>query len=246
MSSLFLREFPTVPAVGDSLTLTGPEAKHAVTVNRVRVGEELFLGDGKGIMVACTVTAVSPRELVAEATAVTLSEPDRPRLYLVQALAKGDRDEMAVQAATELGVAGVIPWAAERSISRWQGDKVAKGRARWETISREAAKQSIRAHLPEVREIVDLTRLCELTQEFEMLVLDPTAEVALTTYLVNHSEHTRPIALVIGPEGGISPRELALLDSAGARRVVLGNTILRTSTAGPAAMAVINAALGRW
>lgn len=259
MSSLFLREFDRAPAVGETVTLEGAEAKHAVTVNRIRVGEELLLGDGHGLVAACVVEEVSPRELRARVLGVETRAPQSPELWLVQALAKGDRDEMAVQAATELGVSGVIPWAAERSISRWQAEKREKGRLRWETIAREAAKQSIRAFLPEVRELSDLAGLCALAGDCELLVLDPTAPLALTAHLAGRAAPAegepelntsapaaRPIALVVGPEGGLSERELARLEEAGAVRVVLGETILRTSTAGPAALAVINAALGRW
>jgi 16S rRNA (uracil1498-N3)-methyltransferase len=159
----------------------------------------------------------------------------------VQALAKGDRDELAVQAATELGVSGVIPWAAERSVTRWEGAKLEKGRARWEAIVREASKQSIRAWVPEVGELVSTGSMISIRGR--VLVLDPTAEVALSSVALPDEGR---ILLVVGPEGGISPRELELLEQAGATRVRLGSEILRTSTAGPAAIAVLNARLGRW
>lgn len=243
MSSLFLREFAAVPVVGESIALDGAEAKHAVTVNRVRVGERVLIGDGAGILAHVEVTATDPKHLSATVLSVAVHEPDAPALFLVQALAKGDRDEMAVQAATELGVSGVIPWQAERSISRWQGDKLAKGQARWATISREASKQTIRPFLPEVRDLVTLAGIVALVAEMDVLVLDPTAEVALTAYAPRAD---RNVALVVGPEGGISAAELEALEAAGAQRVRLGDTILRTSTAGPSALAVLNAKLGRW
>ncbi|RLP82200.1 16S rRNA (uracil(1498)-N(3))-methyltransferase [Mycetocola lacteus] len=247
MSSLFLRDFVGVPAVGDTITLEGAEAKHAVTVNRIRVGEELFLGDGAGLLIGARVTVSTPGLLEAEALSVEVHPLPTPELFLVQALAKGDRDEMAVQAATELGVSGVYPWAAERSISRWDAQKKVKGRARWATIAREATKQSIRPHLAHVHDLLDLAGVAALAADHDVLVLDPTAPVALTSHMAaRETDDTRPIVLVVGPEGGISSRELDVLEQAGAHRVVLGTTILRTSTAGPAALAVITAALGRW
>ena len=247
MSSLFLRDdLAAVPhAVGDLIVLSGDEARHAATVNRMRVGEHTAIGDGRGLVVTGVVTRVEPRELeLVVETAAAHPEPSPP-LVLVQALAKGDRDEMAVQTATELGVSAVVPWQAERSISRWAGPKVAKGVERWSSIVREAAKQSIRPFVPAVSGLADLAGLRALAAEGRMLVLEPTASDRLTEVsFVGGSE--LPVFLVVGPEGGISPRELEALTAAGARPVRLGAEVLRTSSAGPAALAVINAALGRW
>ncbi len=250
MSSLFLRDdLASVPhGLGDVVVLSGDEARHAATVNRMRVGEHTAIGDGRGLVVAGVVTRVEARELeLAVETAVRHPEPSPP-LVLVQALAKGDRDELAVQTATELGVAAVVPWQAERSVSRWAGAKVAKGVERWGAIVREAAKQSIRPFVPTVSGLADLRALEALAAESRMLVLEPTAEFRLTevTGALAAEESAAPVVLVVGPEGGISPRELSALAAAGARSVRLGTEVLRTSSAGPAALAVLNAALGRW
>ena len=147
MSHLYLDESLDLASVapGATVELSGDEARHAVTVSRVRTGERIAIGDGRGIRVLGVVTATGPRELTLEADEVVVEEPPAIRITLVQALAKGDRDELAVQAATELGASGIIPWAAERSVTRWEAAKAEKGRARWESIAREASKQSIRA-----------------------------------------------------------------------------------------------------
>ncbi|MGD8168026.1 16S rRNA (uracil(1498)-N(3))-methyltransferase [Herbiconiux sp. P16] len=247
MSSLFLRDdLAAVPhGVGDVVVLSGDEARHAATVNRMRVGEHTAIGDGQGLVVTGVVTRVEPRELeLTVESAVAHPEP-APQLVLVQALAKGDRDEMAVQTATELGVSGVVPWQAERSISRWSGPKVAKGVERWSSIVREAAKQSIRPFVPAVSGLADLAGLRALAAENRMLVLEPTASARLTEVSFDEGSAV-PVLLVVGPEGGISPREIEALTAAGAQAVRLGDEVLRTSSAGPAALAVINAALGRW
>lgn len=164
---------------------------------------------------------------------------------LVQALAKGDRDELAVQAATELGVDAIVPWRAARSVSRWDAAKAEKGRTRWATIAREAAKQAHRAWLPEVEPVETTSGLTARAAASRMLVLEPTAELALTGVELDAAD-TLDVVLVVGPEGGIDPSELAALRAAGAQEVRLGDTVLRTSTAGPAAIAVVSAALGRW
>lgn len=251
MSSLFLREDLEAAQVEASgvASISGAEAKHAVTVNRTRVGERIAIGNGRGLMVTGPVIRADAAELSIEAEVIENVQAATPRLVLVQALAKGGRDEMAVQASTELGVDAVVPWAAARSISRWEGAKVAKGQERWASIVREASKQSIRAWLPEVTALFsskDLERLAAVSQ---MLVLEPSADVALTEWQPADREpghEALDIVLVVGPEGGIAPNELERLHAAGAQLVRLGSTVLRTSTAGAAALSVLNARLGRW
>jgi 16S rRNA (uracil1498-N3)-methyltransferase len=186
--------------------------------------------------------STGPRELALTADEVVVEEPPATRITLVQALAKGDRDELAVQAATELGVDAVVPWAAARSVSRWEGPKAEKGRQRWAAIVREAVKQSIRSWLPPVAAVATTAELPARLEGVRMLVLDPTATTPLTDIRPDGGD----LALVVGPEGGISPAELDRLVAAGAQPVRLGASVLRTSTAGPAAIAVLNVALGRW
>ncbi|MBX0298886.1 16S rRNA (uracil(1498)-N(3))-methyltransferase [Cryobacterium sp. 1639] len=232
------------PVVGGTVSVTGAEAKHAVTVSRVRPGESLLLGDGAGLVLGVTVLTAEPTVLTARVETVVRTPPATPRIVLVQALAKGDRDELAVQAATELGIDAVQPWAASRSVARWEGVKIAKGQARWTAIVREASKQSIRPWLPMVFPLTTTKQLAALAATSRMLLLEPTASVRLTTIAAPTDD--RDIVLVVGPEGGIAASELDLLERAGASRVRLGDTVLRTSTAGPAAVAILNATLGRW
>ncbi|MEJ3403164.1 16S rRNA (uracil(1498)-N(3))-methyltransferase [Rathayibacter sp. YIM 133350] len=244
MSSLYLREDLEVDDVGAAVSILGAEARHAVTVGRTRVGETISIGNGRGLVVTGEVTAAAPGELTIAPRVVETVEAPRPRVVLAQALAKGDRDELAVQAATELGVDAVIPWAARRSVSRWEGPKVQKGRERWALISREAAKQSIRPWLPSVGDLATTKDLARLAATARVLVLEPTASEALTE--LSSDDDERDIVLVVGPEGGIAPEELDALRDAGASLLRLGTSVLRTSTAGPAAIAVLNGILGRW
>jgi len=242
MSSLYLREDLEAVDAGGRLTLSGPEAKHAATVNRTRPGQTVLIGNGRGLVAAGEVVVATGAELTIEVASVRQEERPAPRITLVQALAKGDRDELAIQAATELGVDRVVPWSASRSVSRWDGAKIAKGRDRWSTIVREASKQSIRAWVPEVGELATTAQIAALAVDADVLVLEPTGDTALTAFTPGE----RDLVLVVGPEGGIAPGELEALRAAGACIVRLGDTVLRTSTAGPAALAVLNAALGRW
>jgi len=162
----------------------------------------------------------------------------------VQALAKGDRDEMAVQACTELGIQTVIPWQSERSVSIWKPEKQDKHRLRWQTIATEAAKQSLRPFIPEVEKVLGTSELVDRLKNFDLtLVLDPTSITSLTSVpILGHQS----IAIVVGPEGGISPQELDQFRSAGLNLVGLGSGILRTSTAGVAVVSYLQATLGNW
>lgn len=242
MALHFLDESSSGAVVGDTVTLTGAEAKHAAVVRRLRVGESVTVGDGAGVWLDGVVEDVSPTRVEVRVVQRASETAPTPRIVLAQALAKGDRDELAVQAACELGVDEIVPWQASRSVSRWEGAKAIKGRERWASIVREAAKQAHRAWVPEVSAPVTTKELAVRASQQRVLLLDPTAPSRLSGL----TPDGRDIVLVVGPEGGISEDELSRLVEAGAERVLLGSTVLRTSTAGPAAIAVLSAALGRW
>lgn len=242
MAHFYLSEELASAAVGSLISVTGSEARHAVTVSRIAVGESVAIGNGLGLVVTGAVVSAEPGAFVVRVETAVETPQNSQAVWLAQALAKGDRDEHAVQQATELGADGVIPWAAQRSIVKWEGAKIRKGHERWSAIVREASKQSMRAWLPEVADLASTTILAALARDSRMLVLEPTAATALTEL----QPDGRDVVLVVGPEGGIAPAELSRLEGAGAMLVRLGDTILRTSTAGPAAIAVLNAQLGRW
>ena len=226
-----------VSEVGSLVELDGPGGKHGVQVRRMREGEAIQLSDGKGLRVRGTVAELSGSTLKLQVTEVIREELPARQITLVQALAKGDRDELAIQAATELGAMGIIPWQASRSISRWDGPKIAKGQARWQQIVSEAAKQSLRAYTPEVKNIVDTKELVDLVSSFDLvLVLDTSATATVAEAGIPASG---TLALVVGPEGGIEQSELDVLQAAGAKLVSLGANVLRTSTAGPALIAAL-------
>ncbi|MEO6943813.1 MAG: 16S rRNA (uracil(1498)-N(3))-methyltransferase [Lacisediminihabitans sp.] len=242
MAHFYLNDELTSARVGDRISVIGAEARHAVTVSRLTQGEALAVGNGAGLVVTGTIISAEPSEFVLEVVTVSETLPATPAIWLAQALAKGDRDEYAIQQATELGVDGVIPWSAQRSIVKWEGAKVAKGRQRWSAIVREASKQSLRPWIPEVGDLASTAILGKLAGQTRMLVLDPSAKQPLSAV----EPDGRDIVLVVGPEGGVSAAELSRLTAAGASAWNLGTPVLRTSTAGPAAIAVLNTRLGRW
>ena len=241
---MFIAKLSQSVVKGQIVELTGPEAKHAVSVRRMRVGEPIQLTDTLGLRVRGNVHGISGNTLQVEVESAEADSVPDLKFTLVQALAKGDRDELAIQAATELGISSVIPWESDRSVSRWIGIKETKGVERWKLIVAEAAKQSLSARFPSVATPIKGVDISKIVADFDLvLVLDPTAGTGLGSVSIPDSGS---VALVVGPEGGISEGELDALEQAGAKRGNLGSPILRTSTAGVAALSAILALTGQW
>jgi len=226
---------------GDVVTVTGEEARHAVVVRRVRPGESVYLSDGRGHGIHGEVVGAD-RDGLAVRVGDVLTAPVAPvRFTVVQALAKGERSDVAVEALTELGVDRIVAWQASRAVVRWEA-KSDKGLLKWRATVREAAKQSRRLRIPEVeyastRQVVELVRAADLA-----VVLHEGAGGWLSD-LRFPSEGT--VLFVVGPEGGISDDELAAFGAAGARTALVSDAVLRTSTAGPVALAQAQALIGR-
>lgn len=228
---------------GARLVLDGHEGRHAAVVRRIGAGEEVDLVDGAGRRARTQVIAASHEGLDVTVVEATQEPEPEPRLVLVQALAKGDRDDQAIEAATELGVDAIIPWQSQRSIVQWRGERGRRSHGKWVDTVRAASKQSRRARFPAVEALVDRPALVSRVRQ-------------ATVAYVLHEDATEPLAgaglpergevlVVVGPEGGVSPEELTALQEAGAQTVRLGHTVLRSSSAGPAALAVLSAQ-GRW
>jgi 16S rRNA (uracil1498-N3)-methyltransferase len=229
---------------GERATLAGPEGHHAATVQRLRVGEQLLLSDGRGATATATVTGAGRSMLELQITARSYAEPPDPRLVVVQGIAKADRSELAVQAMTEVGVDEVVPWAASRSVVKWRGERGERAWERWVATSREAAKQARRARLPTVGEPADTAQVAaRIAGAAAAFVLEEQQAQQLSQVAL---PSTGEILLVVGPEGGVAAAEQSAFEQAGAVPVRLGPTVLRTSTAGVAALAVLSLRLARW
>lgn len=231
-------------ATGAPVTLDGAEGHHAARVRRVRPGERVVLVDGAGTWAEAVVRELSGERVVLAAGAPT-TEPERaPRLVLVQALPKGERAELAVELATEGGADEVVPWSAARCVTRWSGERGERARRRWTAVAREAGKQARRPRLPLVAPLASTDDLVvRLRGAALAVVLHESAERSLAGVVVPVEGE---VVVVVGPEGGITADELAALRSAGALVCRLGPSVLRTSSAGLAALAVLAVASGRW
>lgn len=225
-----------------SYTLDGDEGRHAATVKRMREGEVIHLCDGQGSRAIATVVKVHKHSLDLNIDKFTYEEAPEPRFVVVQALAKGERAELAVEMLTEVGADAIIPWRAEHSIGKW--DSIDKGLEKWRRTSRESAKQSRRAWIPEISNLKTTAEVCELMSQVQsVFVLHESADQALAACAIREQG---TIMIVVGPEGGISPDELAAFSGAGARVVHMGASVMRTSTAGAIAVGGLLMRSQRW
>lgn len=231
--------------IGPQFVLDGPEGRHAVSVKRLRAGEDIVLTDGAGRWADAVVAGTEGKDRLIVHIGSYSEEPEEsPRITVVQALPKGDRGELAVETMTETGVDAIVPWAAARCITQWKGERGLKALAKWRATAREAGKQSRRVRFPEVADAMTGRQVAALldTADLAVVLHESGDEPLATAALPDQGE----IVVVIGPEGGISPEELDLFAQAGAKPYRLGRTVLRTSTAGTAAAALLLGRTGRW
>lgn len=241
---LFLLDaLPEALGQGAELLVDGAEGRHAVDVLRLEPGEKVRVGDGRGTVAEGAVVAAGPQGLRVAVSARFEVPPPQPEFVLVQALPKGDRGPLAVDLATELGVDRIVPWTAARCVTRWRDDRVAKGVAKWRAAARAASKQSRRPRVPEVTEPMSTRQVCGLVGDADLaVVLHEQARRPLAGLTVPRSG---TVVVVVGPEGGLTDGEVVAFAAAGAEPVRLGPEVLRTSTAGAAALAALSAR-SRW
>lgn len=224
-------------AISGVLHLSGPRFHHLVRVLRVKAGEPLEVFDGKGMAFPAQLS-----DLGANAATLTLAagspQPPPPRITLVQGLPKAEKLELVLQKGTELGAAAFAPVFSERCVIKPSGREETKVQ-RWQRIVEEAARQCGRADVPPVhapRPLVDAVRALAGAV---VLVLDEEEEALPLSAAVSTALPSQPLALVIGPEGGLSRAEVAALVQLGAMPVTLGRRVLRTETAALAALSVL-------
>jgi 16S rRNA (uracil1498-N3)-methyltransferase len=241
-----------LPDTGALAVVDGDEGFHAATVRRIRPGEELVLGDGAGGLASCVVEQAGREGLSARVLQRWNVAPGRPPVTVVQALPKSERSELAIELATEAGADAFLAWQASRCVANWQGARQDKGLRRWRAVARSAARQSRRAHIPRVDGVLSTAALTqrirdEIVAGAAVLALHESATVGLADALAdNASGPPKSLLLVVGPEGGIAPDEIAALTGVGAVSVRLGPQVLRTSTAAAVALGALGVLTPRW
>ncbi len=227
----------TSPAVGTHTVIAGADARHIAGALRMTVGERLTLCDGCGTDYACTVTAVEREQVTVavNSTTPTASEPTLA-VTLYMGYPKGDKFDLIIQKAVELGVTAIVPVLTARSIVRLDSKDAEKKRVRLQRIAAEAAGQSERGVIPTVEAPLKWKdALSRLAQENTILCYEKGG--APLGQLV--SPATTAVSLVIGPEGGFDPAEVEAVTAVGGRIATLGPRILRCETAPLAALAVL-------
>ena len=226
-----------------SIEVAGDEAHHAIKVLRIKLGEEILVSDGAGNWVRAVVENIEKKTFMAKVLERGFQKEKSPRLIVVQGLPKSDRVKDAIEILVESGVDLIIPWQADRSISKWQKDSLGK----WQSAAVAATKQSRRFRKPEIVDGLSLSELLEIESENSaFLVMHESATTKLSEVVTSKFADMSEIIIVIGPEGGISDSELALLEGAGAQIVGLGPEVFRSAHAGGAALSAVSALIGRW
>ena len=225
------------------IEVSGDEAHHAIKVLRINIGEEILISDGAGNWVRASVENIEKKTFVAKVLERGFQPEKSPRLIVVQGLPKSDRVKDAIEILVESGVDLIIPWQADRSISKWQKDSLDK----WKNAAVAATKQSRRFRKPEIIDGLSLSQLLEIESENSaILVMHESAATKLSQVVTSKFADMSEIFIVIGPEGGISESELELLQSVGAHIVGLGPEVFRSAHAGGAALSAVSALIGRW
>lgn len=246
---LFYSPDVTGKSPGDLVHLDAATSAHAIRSQRLGVGDPLMVSDGAGTLAHGTITSADPQSAAIVVATLEVQPGPAVRINLVQALAKGDRDLMAVEMATEVGVDAITPWQAQRSIVRIRLERAAKMRAKWQAKLQAAAQQSRRAYIPTLQPAVEGTGIADLhapNANHHLMVLHEDAPSTMREVIMALPKTPAEVHLVVGPEGGVSPEELAAVEQAGGSIVQLGPTVMRASTAGPVAIGLLNHFLARW
>lgn len=239
MRSLFFA--PDIQSAGDTYQLAGDEGRHAQTVMRIGVGEEITLTDFAGNYADGTVISTSKGALELRLTKKSHQPAPSQTITLIQALVKNDRLKEMLELVVASGADAITPWAATNCIGKWQEDSSKK----WQQHVLAAAKQTRRIRQPEINELITSKNLSQLTHNFDLiLVADEMAEQKLSS-LADQIEGATRIAVVIGPEGGISESELTALAASGAKVISLGAQVFRAAHAAIAAVSAVAAIVGR-
>jgi 16S rRNA (uracil1498-N3)-methyltransferase len=229
-------------AVGQHITLPEDSSAHLLRVLRLAPGDAVTLFNGDGFDYTARLLTAAKRGAEAEITGREPVPRESPlRITLVQGVARGEKMDLVLQKATELGVAGFTPVVTERTEVKLDAERAEKRMAHWRGVVAAACEQSGRAVLPRLCQPTALSAYAGAETADIKLVLDPNGDVGLAA-LAPQAGQT--IALVVGPEGGLSERDLATLRAAGFRGLRLGPRILRTETAGLAAVAALQALYG--
>lgn len=224
------------------IVITGSDVNHIRNVLRMKTGEEVLISNGVDRDYRCRLREIETDQVTAEILSVDEEGTELPaRLYLFQGLPKSDKMELIIQKAVELGVYQVIPVAAKRSVVKLDAKKEESRVRRWNTIAESAAKQSGRIIVPEVTGVMTVAEALSYAADFDVKLMpyENQRGMAATKEAVNRIEPGMQVGIFIGPEGGFEESEVQEAGRTGFLPVTLGRRILRTETAGLAALSIL-------
>ena len=235
----------------DYVEILGGDVKHIRNVLRMKAGEKITISDGFGHEYLCRITELADEWVRAEIQEQREVAAELPsRLILFQCLPKGDKMELIIQKAVELGAAEIVPVSSRRCVAKLDARKEENKRKRWQAIAESAAKQSGRAVVPKVKPAVDFGQALKQAGELdvrlipyecadELLEDGQSSAMQKTRETLDSIRRGQSVGIFIGPEGGLEKEEVAAAIKAGAKPVTLGKRLLRTETAGLCILSVL-------
>ena len=222
--------------------IKGEDLNHLKNVLRMKPGDEVCVNDGEGNAFFCQISYFTREEVILDIIREEKTKAElASKVYLFQGIPKGDKMDMIIQKAVELGVYQVIPVAMSRCVVKLDSRKKEKRRGRWKEIAKAAAKQSGRGIIPQISEVLSFEEAVNFAKNMDLFLL-PYEEAKGMAYTRSSIEAIRKgesVGIFIGPEGGFDKKEVDLAAEAGARIITLGRRILRTETAGLAVLAIL-------
>ena len=224
------------------IDITGDDVNHVKNVLRMKTGDELLISSGSNVDYYCHISEMTDDNIRAEIDSI--DEEGRElgiKVWLFQGLPKGDKMELIVQKAVELGVYGIVPFAAKRSVVRLDEKKAGKKQIRWQAIAKGAAEQSGRGLIPEVETVKTYAEALEFAKELDVILVPYELEEGMkaTMSIIEAIRPGQSVGIFIGPEGGFEEQEIGQARNAGAVPVTLGRRILRTETAGITTLSIL-------
>ena len=224
------------------IDITGDDVNHVKNVLRMKTGDELLISSGSNVDYYCHISEMTDDNIRAEIDSI--DEEGRElgiKVWLFQGLPKGDKMELIVQKAVELGVYGIVPFAAKRSVVRLDEKKAGKKQIRWQAIAKGAAEQSGRGLIPEVEIVKTCAEALEFAKELDVILVPYELEEGMkaTMSIIEAIRPGQSVGIFIGPEGGFEEQEIGQARNAGAVPVTLGRRILRTETAGITTLSIL-------
>lgn len=231
------RYFVNAPSEDGRFYIEGEDYHHIVRVMRMKQGDQIVCVSPNGESAICEIAEITGEQAVADIVQWNVESSELPiQITIASGLPKGDKLELIIQKGTELGAFGFVPFVAARSIVKWDEKKSSKKVDRWQKISKEAAEQSHRSHVPEVASPITFSNLVKVAEDFDykLIAYEEEAKQGESSVLFEVLNKMRPkesLIIVFGPEGGLTEKEVAMLKGNGFHSCGLGPRILRTETA---------------